>query len=132
MNLSFHIRVLKPEEFESALSIIENVFPDADVDFDEDGVIIMAEAFGTPVGFVHVIDDGDQILLQGFGVAERYRGLGVGSALMDRFFELYGYDRRPVYLQVLANNPAVELYTKYGFQVNDYGHSQILVRNHFS
>jgi ribosomal protein S18 acetylase RimI-like enzyme len=126
--MNFSIRILKPEEFEGALELITQIFPEADPEVCEDDTLLLAESSGLPIGFVHVIEDEEKIVLQGLGVEESIRGHGIGSALVERTIELFSNTDKPVYLKTQLSNPAMELYEKFGFRVKKFGMIHILER----
>jgi len=126
--MNFSIRILKPEEYEGAVELICHIFPEADPDVCEDDTLLLAESEGLPIGFIHVIEDEEKVVLQGLGVEESLRGHGVGSALVERTIELFCITDKPVYLKTQLSNPAVELYEKFGFRVKRFGMVHILER----
>ena len=124
--MNFNIRVIKGQELESVLGLISQVFPDADPDMCEDDLFLLAESCGRPIGFAHMIEDDEKVILQGLGVEESIRGQGVGSALIERALEIYSNTDKSVYLKTQLSNPALELYEKFGFAVKRFGMIHVL------
>lgn len=126
--MNFNIRVIRGAELESALELISRVFPDAEPEMSEDDTVLVAEAKGKPIGFAHVIEEEDRVILQGLGVEESIRGHGVGSALIDHALRIYSASDKTVYLKTQLSNPAMELYEKFGFAVKRFGMVHVLER----
>ncbi len=122
------VRMLKPEEIEDALELIANVFPEADPDICEGDVVLLAESKGKAVGFCHAVEEERRIVLQGLGVEESARGHGIGTALLDRLFQVFSRSDKPMVLTTTMSNPALELYHHYGFRVKRFGSIHLLER----
>jgi len=121
-------RVLKPSEHRSVESLIGLIFPCAIVKLSENDIIIVAELGGTPVGFAHVINHGQHLLLQGIGVMDSMRNHGVGALLIERALALMKKSGKPIFLKVRTDNPAVDLYSRYGFCVKKFRTVMVLVK----
>jgi ribosomal protein S18 acetylase RimI-like enzyme len=103
------------------------------------GFVAVDEGSGEPVGAVWLrLLAGDE---KGYGyvddetpelamaVLPQYRGRGVGSSLLGRLLESAGADYRKVCLSVSADNPALRLYERAGFeQVGEDGSSVTMVK----
>ena len=126
MNIT--IRVLKADELESVLELISHIFPDIDPDISEKDTVLVAEISGKMVGFAHVIEEKDKIILQGLGVEESVRGHGIGSALIGKVLELFCQTDKAIVLKTSLSNPALELYHNYGFGIKKFGHVHVLER----
>ena len=124
--MNFNIRVIKGEELESVLGLISQVFPEADPEMSEDDIFLLAESSGKPIGFAHMIEDEEKVILQGLGVEESIRGQGVGSALIERALDIYSITDKSVYLKTQLSNPALELYEKFGFAIKRFGMVHVL------
>ena len=124
------IRLVKPSEFNDVLNLIQDIFPDADINIDEADTVLLAEYSGHVVGFVHVIDNDSSILIQGLGVRENLRGKGIGTMLMSAVFDMIKDDCRPVFVKARALNPVMDLYARYGFILQRFGPTHVLVRRH--
>ncbi len=124
-----NVRILRPSELDLAKSFIRSIFPHAMVQVSEDDTVLIAEEMGKPVGFAHLVDDGDRVLIQGIGVEKSMRGQGVGTLLLEHILDALGDSDRPIFLKVKATNPAIDLYSRYGFMLTKYGESvHVLVK----
>jgi GNAT superfamily N-acetyltransferase len=122
------IRTAGPSDLDLAKKFIKKVFPNAIVQITESDIIILAESEGQPVGFAHVIDDCDRLILQGLGVNDSIRGHGIGSILLENVLDIFRDETRPIYLKVKITNPAIDLYSRYGFFLQKFGDSHVLVK----
>ncbi|MFH1784839.1 MAG: GNAT family N-acetyltransferase [Candidatus Micrarchaeota archaeon] len=122
------IRTIGPSEYDSAKDFIKKVFPNAMVRVSDDDTIIFAEAGGKPVGFAHMVDDSDRLILQGLGVDDSARGQGIGTILLEYVISMFDDGVRPIYLKVKVMNPVIDLYLRYGFFLKKFGHSHVLVK----
>ena len=113
-------RVISAANVKDALELIANVFPDADPDICEGDVVLLAEYKGQAVGFCHAVEEKGRIVLQGLGVEESARGHGIGTALLDRLFQVFSRSDKPMVLTTTMSNPALELYHHYGFRVKKF------------
>jgi len=123
-----NIRIARPSEFDGAKELIQKIFPDAIVQINDEDTVLVAEDQGKIVGFAHVVDGGEMIIVKGLGVAKPVRGHGVGTLLLECLFEVIKDDARPVYLKVRSLNPAIELYGRYGFFLKRFGQTHVLVK----
>lgn len=126
------IRLAKPSEFDDAKGFIRSIFPDAMVRINDDDTVLLADYEGRMVGFAHLIDDSERIIVQGLGVDESMRGQGVGTLLLEHLLDMIGDDFRPVYMKVKPMNPALDLYARYGFFLKKFGQAYVLVKKHNS
>jgi ribosomal protein S18 acetylase RimI-like enzyme len=124
--MNFYIRVLDSDELDGVLELISQIFPDADPDICDEDTFIVAESEGSPIGFAHMIEDGEKVILQGLGVEESLRGYGVGSALIERALNHFSQTDKPIYLKTALSNPAIELYERFGFRVKKFGMIHVL------
>ena len=115
------IRTVKPSELDFAKNFIRSIFPEAMVQITDDDTVLLAEDMGQIVGFAHVVDDGDRILLQGIGVQPSMRGQGVGTILLEYVMDSFKDTEKPIFLKVKAMNQAIDLYLRYGFMLQKYG-----------
>lgn len=122
------IRTIKPSEMESAKNFIQSVFPNALVQIGDDDIILIAEYNSKLVGFAHVIEEEERILFQGLGVDHTMRGHGVGTFLLENIMDLFGESNKPIYLKVNVMNPAIDLYSRYGFFLQKFGDRLLLVK----
>jgi GNAT superfamily N-acetyltransferase len=123
-----NIRIARPSEFDDAKELIKSIFPDAIVQINDEDTVLVAEDQGKIVGFAHMVDGGERIIVKGLGVAKSLRGYGVGTLLLECLFELIKDDARPVYLKVKYLNPAIDLYGRYGFFLRKFGQTYVLVK----
>ena len=122
------IRMLGPSELDDAKTFIRSIFPDAMVQITDVDLVFLAEVEGKPVGFAHVIDDGEAVLLQGIGVEKSMRGQGVGTVLLEYVLDGLRDTEKPIYLKVKVMNPAIDLYSRYGFMLKKFGDVHVLVK----
>lgn len=120
--------MLGPSELDDAKTFIRSIFPDAMVQITDVDLVFLAEVEGKPVGFAHVIDDGEAVLLQGIGVEKSMRGQGVGTVLLEYVLDGLRDTEKPIYLKVKVMNPAIDLYSRYGFMLKKFGDVHVLVK----
>jgi ribosomal protein S18 acetylase RimI-like enzyme len=123
------VRTVRPSELDVAKNFIRSIFPDAMVQITEEDTLLLAEEDGKLVGFAHIVDDGDRILLQGIGVDRSARGQGVGTLLLEHILDVMRDTDRPIFLKVKVMNPAIDLYARYGFMLKRFGdEAHVLVK----
>ncbi|MEM3422749.1 MAG: GNAT family N-acetyltransferase [Candidatus Bilamarchaeaceae archaeon] len=122
------VREIKPNELRIVLSLIKKLFPNANIEIDEDDIFYVAIFNGKIVGFLHITDTDDYIFLRGIGVHPQYQHSGHGSALLTKLDEISTVLSKKVYLKVKAFNPAVLLYEKFGFMMHRFGPTYTLVK----
>jgi len=122
------IKTVKPAELDTAKDFIRAVFPNAMVQVCDDDVVLLAEEDDRPLGFAHVIEADDRVILQGIGVDPSIRGQGIGTMLLEGVLDMYEDADRPIYLKVKAMNPAIDLYARYGFFLKRFGDAHVLVK----
>lgn len=120
--------MVSPAEIDEVKDFIRKIFPDAMVSISEDDTVLLAEDQDRIVGFSHVIDEGDRLILQGIGVDKSMRGKGVGTMLMEHTLEMLQDTELPIYLKVKVMNPAIDLYSRYGFFIKKFGTTHVLVK----
>jgi GNAT superfamily N-acetyltransferase len=123
-----YIRMAEPGELDDAKDFIRKIFPDAFVHIHDDDTLLLAEFQGQKVGFAHIIDYGERIVLQGIGVDKSMRGRGIGTLLMEHVMDVASETDRPIFLKVKVMNSAVELYARYGFFLKRFGTTLVLVK----
>jgi ribosomal protein S18 acetylase RimI-like enzyme len=126
--MSITVRTIGPSEMDLAKSFIRSVFPDAMVQVTDDDTLLLAEYGGKPVGFAHLVDEGDRVVLQGIGVDSSMRGQGVGTILLEHILDTLADSDRPIYLKVKALNPVIDLYSRYGFMLKRFGDVHVLIK----
>lgn len=77
------------------------------------GAVWLRLMAGAGKGYGHVDDETPEL---GMAVLPGHRGRGIGSRLLDRLLESAGADHRQVCLSVSADNPALRLYERAGFE----------------
>jgi ribosomal protein S18 acetylase RimI-like enzyme len=75
----------------------------------------VVQVHGTPVGVITLSDRGDELHLTWMALLPQYQRLGLGTALVRHAQERARSLGRPLTLQVLRQNPAVEFYERVGF-----------------
>ncbi|MBU0527459.1 MAG: GNAT family N-acetyltransferase [Candidatus Micrarchaeota archaeon] len=123
-----NIRMLRSSELDLAKQFIRTIFPRAMVQITDDDTILLAEEDEKLVGFAHIIDDGERVILQGIGVEKSMRGQGVGTLLIEHTMEMLSEIERPIFLKVKVMNPAIDLYARYGFFIKKFGTTHVLVK----
>jgi len=81
-----------------------------------------------PIGRLYVDRWPDQIRLVDIALLPPYRGAGFGSALLRSILAEGEASQRPVTIHVEANNPAMTLYRRLGFQHVDSNGVYFLMR----
>lgn len=123
-----YVRLAEPAEFDDARGFIRRIFPAAFVHLQDEDTLLLAEFQGEKVGFAHIIDDGERMVLQGIGVDKSMRGRGVGTMLMEHVLDIVNEVERPVYLKAKVMSPAMDLYARYGFFMKKFGRTCTLVK----
>jgi len=124
-----NVRMAEPYEFDIAKDFIKSIFPDALICISDADIVLLAEFQGEKIGFAHLIDDGERMILRGIGVDKSMRGKGIGTMIMDRVLDVANETDRPIYLKVKKMNPAIDFYMKYGFFIKRFGEDvHILVK----
>lgn len=106
----------KDSEMDQAKKFIRRLFPKAVVSISDDDIVLLARHRKKIVGFAHVVDEGDRMVLHGLGVDSSMRGHGLGTMLLQQILATIDEDI-PIVLKVKAMNPAVDLYARHGFFV---------------
>ena len=123
-----NVRELKPSEIERVLPLIKKLFPNADLEINEDDIFFIAEAENRIIGFLHLVEYEKYIYVKGVGVDPRYQNKGYGTALMNKIDEITYLSAKKIYLKVKATNPAVLLYEQSGFMMRTFGGIYTLVK----
>lgn len=126
--MTFYIRMAAPHEIDGLLDFISRIFPDSDIAVGEEDRLLVAEENGRIRGFAHVIELQDKVILQGLGVEESHRGVGIGSSLVGRICDIYRGGSRPIFLKTKIDNPAIDMYSKHGFFIRRFGTVPVLVK----
>ena len=123
------VRELDDDEIDEVIPLIKKLFPKASFDFTGDDLFFVATVEDELVGFMHLVEKDEYFVLQGLGVDEEYRGLGAGSALMDKLEQVSDSTSKKIFLKVKSLNPAVRLYENHGFTVKKFGTVHTLEKN---
>ena len=123
-----NVRELKPSEIERVLPLIKKLFPNADLEINEDDIFFIAEAENRIIGFLHLVEYEKYMYVKGVGVDPRYQNKGYGTALMNKIDEITYLSAKKIYLKVKATNPAVLLYEQSGFMMRTFGGIYTLVK----
>jgi len=123
-----NVRELKPSEIERVLPLIKKLFPNADLEINEDDIFFIAEAENRIIGFLHLVEYEKYMYVKGVGVDPRYQNKGYGTALMNKIDEITYLSAKKIYLKVKATNPAVLLYEQSGFMMKTFGGIYTLVK----
>ncbi|MGX0563465.1 GNAT family N-acetyltransferase [Staphylococcus schleiferi] len=76
-----------------------------------------------PVGILNLIEKEGTVEIDGFAVAEQYRGQGIGSSMQAKVGEIAG--KRPVILVADAEDTAKEMYIKQGYTYVSFQYSAL-------
>jgi ribosomal protein S18 acetylase RimI-like enzyme len=127
------LRISECGDAERLLRMILEIFPSANPEFGEGNVYFMATFHGEDAGFLHLILDERAILLQGIGVRRKFRGRGIGDALMDKALEFAEDAEGGMLLKVKPENTAaLNLYAKKGFTIKKVRDVYILEKKQFT
>ena len=119
---------MEEDEIPGVIAFIQEIFPNADVEIQEDDIVYIAELKKEIVGFAHLRILNDKILLNGIGTKKGYRGKHIATQLLE--FLVENIKDTPIFLKVKEHNfIAQHVYEKYGFLTKRYGDSHILVKN---
>jgi len=113
------VRTADHSDMDKAKTFIRRLFPKAMVSISDDDIVLLARYKDRIVGFAHMVDDGDCVILHGLGVDDSMRGQGLGTLLLQQILATIDEDI-PILLKVKAMNPAVDLYARHGFFVKRF------------
>lgn len=106
-------------------SLAETLFKNSAIGLGADDVLLLAfSSASKPIGFVHLHPQPSAILLAGIGVIQKWRGRGVGQALMEAAMRRAQkeWPSLPFQLEVEQANPAaLRLYASWGFALTRTG-----------
>ena len=88
----------------------------------------IVETEGKPIGRLWIDEWRDQIRLVDIALMPEWRGAGIGSLLLSEVLARGEAARKPVTIHVEANNPALNLYQRLGFQHVDTNGVYLLMR----
>jgi ribosomal protein S18 acetylase RimI-like enzyme len=87
-----------------------------------DAQFSIVECDGIPVGRLYVHSTSEALSIMDIALLPQYRSAGIGTTLIQNIVDLADRERKPVRLHVERFNPAIRLYTRFGFRlVEDTG-----------
>lgn len=92
----------------------QNCPPELEVEFDDESTHFLATVDGEPAGACRWRKTEKGYKLERFAVLQKFRGAGIGQALVKTVLENLPADADYVYLH--AQVQALSLYTKFGFE----------------
>ncbi|GAB3928834.1 GNAT family N-acetyltransferase [Mucilaginibacter myungsuensis] len=114
-------KVSDPADLEKVFAIRREVFvveqdcpPELEWEFEDESVHFLAKVDGEPAGACRWRKTDKGYKLERFAVLAKFRGFGLGQALVKTVLEDLPEDATYVYLH--AQIQAVGLYTKFGFE----------------
>jgi N-acetylglutamate synthase-like GNAT family acetyltransferase len=125
-NWMITVRTANHSDMDQAKIFIRRIFPKAMVSISDDDIVLLARYKKKIVGFAHIVDDGDRVILHGIGVDDSMRGQGLGTLLLQQILATIDEDI-PILLKVKAMNPAVDLYARHGFFVKRFADDVLLL-----
>ncbi len=94
--------------------IEQNCPPELEIEFDDESTHFLATVDGEPGGACRWRKTDNGYKLERFAVLQKFRGLGIGQALVKTVLNELPADAKYVYLH--SQVQAVSLYTKFGFE----------------
>lgn len=122
------IRKAKPQDLDLMINIIEtwdqeeeNEFPtdvNKMIDYITDGGVLLYfnEEKEEPIGVMIFSDNSQYLNLSTLYVHPDYRSEGIGTKLLNKFVDILNTRCTEAFLEVDANNPAIDLYERFGFK----------------
>jgi predicted GNAT family N-acyltransferase len=114
-------RVTEQADLDNAFAVRREVFifeqhcpPELETEFDDESVHFLATVDGETAGACRWRKTTNGYKLERFAVLKKFRGLGVGQALVQTVLDELPADATSVYLH--AQIQAVSLYKKFGFE----------------
>ncbi|RYY34786.1 MAG: GNAT family N-acetyltransferase [Sphingobacteriaceae bacterium] len=114
-------KVSNPADLEKVFAIRREVFvdeqncpPELEWEFEDESTHFLATVNGEPAGAARWRKTDNGYKLERFSVLSKYRGFGVGQALVQAVVEDLPADAKYVYLN--AQIQAMGLYAKFGFE----------------
>ena len=115
------VREIDDDEIDEVIPLIKKIFPRASIDFGDDDLFFVATMKEEIVGFMHLVEKDEYFILRGLGVDEEHRGMGAGSALMEKLEQVSDSTGKKVFLKVKSLSPAMRLYENHGFMTKKFG-----------
>jgi predicted GNAT family N-acyltransferase len=114
-------KVVEQADLDKASAIRYEVFvigqdcpPGLEVEFDDESTHFLATVNGEPAGACRFRKTGKGYKLERFAVLEKFRGQGIGQALVSTALEALPAEADYIYLHSQVR--AVSLYTRFGFE----------------
>jgi GNAT superfamily N-acetyltransferase len=140
--VSYSLREATPEDFDFARDVkLEGLRPyieklwgwDDDAEerhfretFDLSAATIISSESGK-VGFYELVDQGFELFLAGIYIDARFRGRGLGTAVLRDLVAEARARQLPLALRVLRPNPARRLYERLGFRATRATKTHVLM-----
>lgn len=126
--MSCYVQEVELDNVQLVLPVIQRIFPRAQIKIELGDVFFVALYGGKIIGFLHINEKENFILLKGIGIDEKYRNAGNGSMLLEKLDEIARTTEKKVFLKVKCTNPVVLLYERYGFVLKKFGPVYTLVK----
>ncbi|MBD3389919.1 GNAT family N-acetyltransferase [Candidatus Micrarchaeota archaeon] len=127
--MSVGIRISRSKDRKRIFRIIHRIFPRANQSFSKNNLYFLAIKKGDDAGFLHLVLEKKEILLQGIGVKKEWRGQGIGTELLETAVEYAEAQGKDMLLKVRPENAAaLNLYAKKAFTIKKLRDCYILQR----
>jgi ribosomal protein S18 acetylase RimI-like enzyme len=83
---------------------------------------------GNPIGRIAIHRREDEIRIMDIALIPEYRGMGIGSQLLDELLVEASFENTPVTLHVERHNRAAGLYQRLGFRVIEDGEVYLFLK----
>jgi len=140
--VSYSVREATPEDFDFARDVkLEGLRPYIEKlwgwndeveerqfreNFDPATATIISSEHGS-VGYYELVDRGFELFLAGLYIDARFRGRGLGTAVLRELLAIARARQLPLSLRVLKPNPARRLYQRLGFRVTRATKTHVLM-----
>ena len=119
---------MENEDIIEVIQLVKSLFPNSDITFKDDDLVLVAEEKDELIGFIHISWIKNKAVVRGLGVRPDKRGHGVGEMLVEAALSKL-LNEHEIHLKVKIDNlPALRLYEKYGFFLKKYGRSLVMVK----
>lgn len=111
--------VEEEEELDEFIALVYELFPEKEIELEDDDFVFLAYYGEEVVGFIHLGEDDEHFEIKGFGVKKGIRTDGIEKTLLNESLEqLYG---KPVHIRINSLNPSVNFYSDCGFFLEEFG-----------
>ena len=118
--------VEEEEELEEFIELVYEMFPEKEIDLEDDDFIFLVYEEDSAVGFIHFGEQEEYFEIKGFGVKKETGINGIEKILLSESMEqLYG---KPIHIKINSLNPAVNFYYDCGFFLEEFGGSCTLAK----